>query len=85
MVRESGEEPRWYAPVPQESMDEIKGCAGCEAGRVSDWKTPSAIVERPMRGRRLVRYLETKGLGGGGGRTDVSEADEEDGNGFGGC
>ena len=43
MVRESGESPIWYAPVPQESMVCMRGCAG----RVRDWKTPSAIVERP--------------------------------------
>jgi hypothetical protein len=43
MVRESGESPMWYAPVPQESMVCMRGCAG----KVRDWKTPSAIVDRP--------------------------------------
>lgn len=49
-MRESGSEPMWYAPVPHESMWDISGCGGFPAGRVRDWKTPSAIVERPTCG-----------------------------------
>lgn len=46
MVRRSGESPTWYAPVPQESIRLIRGCEGV----VRDWKTPSAMVERPLGG-----------------------------------
>jgi hypothetical protein len=48
MVRESGDEPMWYAPVPQESMRDMRGCADALEGRVRDWKTPSDMVERPV-------------------------------------
>jgi hypothetical protein len=42
--------------VPHESMEAMSGWPGALAGRVSDWKTPSAMVERP--GERLVGGLE---------------------------
>ena len=60
-MRESGESPMWYAPVPHESMFEMRGCAGLLVGRVMDWKTPSDIVERQMLPRQTKR-TET-GLG----------------------
>lgn len=46
-VRLSGEEPMWYAPVPQESMVVIRDFVveGEEAAREAN--TPSDIVERP--------------------------------------
>lgn len=52
---------------------------GLEAER--EWKTPSDMVERPA---GVVSWREG-GCAGGGRRTDVAEADEEDGDGFGGC
>lgn len=73
-VRRSGEEPTWYAPVPQESIVFMSGWEGAR-----EVKTPSDIVERPGRGGLVVVGEE-----GRGGRTDVAEADEEDGDGFGG-
>lgn len=48
MVRESGDEPMWYAPVPQESMEEMRGCGVGVSKEVRERKTPSDIVERPV-------------------------------------
>jgi hypothetical protein len=55
MVRESGGEPIWYAPVPQESMEEMRGCG------VRDWKTPWDIVERQMLPRQTKRIEVWRG------------------------
>lgn len=45
MVRESGESPAWYAPVPEESISPTRG--EFEEATILR-KTPSAIVERQM-------------------------------------
>lgn len=52
--------------------------SGCE-GDVRDWKTPSAIVDRPV--GVSIRIARSGGVGG---HTYVAETDEEDGDGFGG-
>lgn len=47
VVRGSGLEPTWYAPVPHESMREMSDEVLAGAEETRDSKTPSAIVERP--------------------------------------